>query len=350
MTLGQTSFLDTFGELDESAESLCLFRCTTKGFPRSNILAVADSTHFFPQKTHSITKLFPYETQVFLCEHLYAESGYVLLLTKNDEPVMIATKYAAFHGLCLGIRLHADPAIVLTFLRTIPQIRVVLDPRLTRYTPKTEFDPRDFARLGVTFRRCFALFDAAPFRAERASDPFPIFRLFRMRIGQLAEMFGVKPAFLMESSFDLPMRENLTVDLHLMTLTSLLQFFLFRLYAMDERINVVFYLTDRMPSVCIHFMHHSDQYETTELLRYCKMLYEKEGYYFLSVSGDPARKEAEKIPGVRHAISHVPYEPIHHTLTVFSATRNNWVQYINRSPIFRLPEHFFLDTEEDEES
>ena len=338
------SFLDRLSEVERHTEELCLFCCLESGFSKNDILACSGSTDgLFASCQGSIKQILPEASQKFFCQARKDPAvHYVLLMTTQGSPLLVVTTMARYGGLCFAVAPDASPEDTLAFLRTMPGISCPVDPAFQSTTPATASDPAVFAYLGTTFRRVFSLCESIYSTPAEHRDALSLFRLLKMKISCAAELFGIEASFVMQQLFREPLRKQIPVDMNLFAATTLLLLFSAQRFGMERRIHVVFMTEDRCPAVCVHFRIDSDGYQGSSLHKFMKMIYERCGCYFRTCFGAPAKKEAEKIPGVGHMILNDRYSALgDHALNLFSPIKRDWTEFVNRSPVFHLPEHFF---------
>ena len=332
-------------ELLSADPSLCLFSCTRNGFPNQNVISVVDLPEgsVFSALNGSITTILPLKTQKFLLSVLNNQSAhYVLLLSKDKTPIFIVTSIFDYGGICLAAALSERIETVLSYLHSIPQITVLKDPLLSDHTPLPVFDPTAFGRLQKCFGQLFTFFES-PFSVPTCySDPIALFRLMKQKLTALSELFKLTPRFLIPYSFEDPIRSGAVVNTDLFSASALLILSAVKRYSVEDIFHIVFISVDGCPSICIHFYGIISPEPEEELRRFVEPLNLRHGGYFRLLNGEAARKESEKIPGVGYILkndSRIPFGE--HILCVFSPATNDWTSYTNRSPIFRLPDHFY---------
>ena len=349
MSYDNSAFTDMFSQGESHREVICIFRCTSRGLARVNILAHSGGGDAFPKNCISIGKVLSQASQKFLVQSVTSTAAsYVLLLTKNKIPLLVVTKTAPYSGVCVAFELKADARTTIAFFKTIPNISLLIDPAMEALPAQRASNPADFARLGLTFRRVFSIFETGEYYQKDCNDPLLTFKLFKMRIQSVAEAFGAEPSYLTQAKFEELPKKHLSINNALLSLTAIFLFCMLKGSATDPRIHIIFMLVDGCPSVCLHFRGLSDRYMHSPLLYYIRFLYSKSFAYFHTGAGDRIKEEAKKIPGIRYLVTSDNILPLgEHILAVFSPVRQDWKPYVNRCPSIKLPDSFY--DEEDEE-
>ncbi len=330
---------------DQKDYALCLFSYGLNGIPMENVSMIVDPAEasVFSGSDGSLDSILPKSTRAFLRSALKNGSAhYVLLLSSRNTPLLVVTSAFSRSGLCLAIVLGEQIDTVLSYLRAIPQITVLKDPLLSGRLPSSDFDPAALERLQRCFRRVFTFFES-PFAFPTCyTDPIALFRLMKQKLSSLSELFGITPGFLLPYSFDEPIRRNLTVDTDLFAASSLLLSSAIKRYSDGKPFHVVFITVDGCPSVCFHFCTPIGLVQEEEITRLLSPLIRWQSGYLRVLCGEEARKESEKIPGVGYMLKNEGHAFLReHVLCIFSPVTRDWSTYVNRSPIFRLPDRFY---------
>lgn len=324
---------------------LCLFSCTRSGFSKQNVISVLNPSEeaIFSDLNGSITTILPLKTQIFLHSALNNQSAhYILLLSKDKTPIFIVSSLFEYDGLCLAVALPGCIETVLSYLHSIPQITVLKDPLLHDHPSFSVFDPTAFGRLQKCFGQLFTFFES-PFSAPACyPDSIALFRLMKQKLTALSALFGISPRFLIPYSFEDPIRNSSVINTDLFIANALLILSAVKRYSIEDVYHIVFISVDGCPSICIHFYGMISPALEKELYRLVEPLNLRHGGYFRLLNGEDARKESEKIPGVGYILKNDNRAPLgEHILCVFSPATNDWSSYINRSPIFQLPNRFY---------
>lgn len=328
-----------------SPDALCLFFCTPSGFPKENVISILEPEEgsVFSKCQKSVTAILPYKTQVFLCNALKdRDTHFVLLLSNDRTPILVATGISEYGGLCLALALPEDVDTVLSYLRSIPRISVQIDPALSDVTKVAAFDPTIFERLRQIFSRVFTFFEATYSAPMRCVDPIALFRLMKQKAESLASLFGLEAQFLIPYTFEEPIRADVEVNMSLFSATVLLLFSAIKQHSAEETIRIVFLSLNGCPAACIHFRAFAEVDITSFPYYLFPKLCARFGGYFKLSHGEGARKEAEKIPGVGFMVRNERYSTLgEHVLCAFSPVSHDFAEYISRSPIFHLPDTFY---------
>jgi hypothetical protein len=349
MSYDSSALTDMFSQGESHREVICIFRCTSKGLARVNILAHSGGGEAFPKNCISIGKVLSQASQNFLVRSVTSTAAsYVLLLTKKKIPLLVVTKTAPYSGVCVAFELKADARTTIAFFKTIPNISLLIDPAMEALPAQRASDPADFARLGLTFRRVFSIFETGEYYQKDCNDPLLAFKLFKLRIQSVAEAFGAEPSYLTQAKFEEPPKKHLSINNALLSLTAIFLFCMLKGSATDPRIHIIFMLVDGCPAVCLHFRGYTDRYKNSPLLYYLRFLFSESSAYFYTGSGEKIQDEAAKIPGIRYIVKAKELLPIgEHILVVFSPVRRDWRPYMNRCPLVTLPDDFYDDDASD---
>ena len=164
----------------------------------------------------------------------------------------------------------------------------------------------------------------------------------QLKMKNTAEMFGMEPEFLYSRGLSEPPRKHILFDLDLFSVTSLLLFSAASLYALDDKVHVVFMEVDRYPAVCMHFRVDSEEYELSAIRKLLSDTYASCCAFMNTSLGENARKEAEKIPGVGHMIRNDRYSAFgDHALSLFVPVKSDWTDFVLHCPLPSLPESFY---------
>jgi len=325
---------------------LCLFRCTTSGFPKENIISIVEPNDnaFFSRYHKSITAILPYDTQVFLCRTLKdRNTHYVLLLSNDQRPILVVTAASEYGGLCLAVALPAKIESVLSYLRTIPRISILQDPAIaTRNFSAFSFDPPVFEHLRQVFVHLFSFFEASFSEPMHYTDPIALFRLMKQKAESLATLFGLRSHFLIPYAFEMPIRTDTAINMTLFSAALLLLFSSITQNAAEKTIRIVFISLDGYPAACVHFRSFSELDTSVSPYSLLTRLFSKFGGYFKLSRGEEAQKAAEKIPGVGYMVRNERCLTFsEHILCALSPAMHDFTDFVNHSPIFHLPDAFY---------
>ena len=323
---------------------ICLVYDLKDGVPLSFIQHndFADNS-VFAGLTESLSPILTHDSIDFFLRHRSdPRAHYIFLLTRNGDPLWIVTSFVCCSGLCVVIAPKLRPNVVLSFLNSIPQIPYFITPEFQSYTPRSSNNRIALKQFELLFCNAFSFFEVGFGAPLAATDTLTIFTKMQQKLAFLLEDCGFSLKFRMQQPLHRNFQADALPDSELYALTILLLSAALKNTLDGNTLEIVFFETNRAPSVCIHYPISASKEIDQRINSFLQSLYAANGAFFRSVAGIYLPRELEAIPAVlklqKESSIGIGQK---HVFTVFTPVRTRRASMHFTAPLFRLPSKFF---------